>query len=430
VQQVLGDTVAQTRKHPLQELRSLGALPVDYGYAIAQLALRRRWDRLIRREPKPISDDRPTLNPDVLEQKLRKLTGEELQPGWMELYPTGEEAEAALHQVIDLAKCRIDILMYLWDNDPLGWRVAQHLAAVASPERRVRILIDGGANLSQGEPKEATSVEVQKVVCWISQQPNIHLIRTRDPNFHMDHRKLVLADGRVAWSGGRNFTYPAFYKDRDVSYTVIGPLACQMENVFESAWHEQGGEPAPSLPAPPELPSRNILARLEETQAPQVEFEQVIYKALDSACHHIYLENPYLTDNRVMLKLVQARRRGVDVRLVMTTSDTSETINSANKVTMNRMVRAGVRVYHYPVLTHAKTTVIDGVWAYLGTGNFDRLSLRHNRELGLAIGYGPMIQELEERVFMVDFNPEWEVKEPLPVTCRDYLRALIASLLL
>jgi cardiolipin synthase len=430
VRQVVCDTAVETTQHPLREVRALLSLPLDYGVAIQQLAMRRRFDRLVRREPRPIEPDRPTLDPDALEEVLKRKSGGELQPGWVELYPTGDEALAALHQVIDLAACRIDILMYLWDNDPLGWEVAHHLAAVANPDRPVRILIDGGANLSQGEPKEATSAEVQRVVCWLARQPNVHLIRHRDPNFHFDHRKLVVVDGRLAWSGGRNFTYPAFFKDRDVSFTVVGPLACQMEEIFEKYWEEQGGCPAVPLPPPPELPERNVMARLVETAPHQYALAQAVYHAVDSACHHIYMENPYLTDNRIHLKLVDARRRGVDVRLVMTIDDESQTINSSNKVTINRLIRSGVRVYLYPGMTHAKTTAVDGVWAYVGTGNFDRLSLRHNHEQGLAIGYGPVIQELEERVFLTDFNPDWEVKEPLPVTVKDYFRALVGSMLL
>jgi cardiolipin synthase len=430
VRQVARDTVAETEQHPCREVRALLSLPSDYGIAIAQTALRGRVELLTLREAPPIDPCRPTLNPDELEQVLHKRLKTELQPGWVELYPTGDEALEALHRVIDQAMCRIDILMYLWDNDPLGWEVAHHLAAVAGPERPVRILVDGGANLSQGEPKEATSVEVNRVVCWLTQQPHIHLIRTRDPNFHFDHRKLVVADGAIAWSGGRNFTYPAFFKDRDVSYTVLGPLACQMEHIFEEFWQRQGGKPGAPLPPAPPLPQANVMARLAETSATQRGISQAVYRALDFARHHIYMENPYLTDNRVLLKLVQARQRGVDVRVVMTIQDESQTINSSNKVTINRLSRAGVRVYLYPSMTHAKTTAVDGLWAYLGTGNFDRLSLRHNHELGMAMGYGPVINELEERVFYEDFKPESEVREPLPVTLRDHIRALIGSLLL
>jgi cardiolipin synthase len=129
-------------------------------------------------------------------------------------------------------------------------------------------------------------------------------------------------------------------------------------------------------------------------------------------------------------KLARARRRGVDVRVVLTLHDVSETVNRANRVTANRLLRAGVRVYLYPGMTHAKAASVDGRWAYLGTGNFDSLSLRRNRELGLAVGPGPVVRELEERLFGADLRPEWELTAPLPTGPCDYLDELLASLFL
>ena len=80
----------------------------------------------------------------------------------------------------------------------------------------------------------------------------------------------------------------------------------------------------------------------------------------------------------------------------------------------NRLLRAGIRVYLYPGMTHVKAVVVDGVWAYLGTGNLDPLSLRHNYELGLAISDGPVIADLEQRLFVEDMRPETELMRPLP----------------
>ena len=102
----------------------------------------------------------------------------------------------------------------------------------------------------------------------------------------------------------------------------------------------------------------------------------------------------------------------------------------ANRVTANRLLRAGVRVYLYPGMTHAKAAVIDGCWAYVGTGNLDPLSLRHNHELGLAIAAGPVIEDLEQRLFLPAFQPEWELHDPLPVTLGDYVCELVAGLCL
>ncbi len=74
-----------------------------------------------------------------------------------------------------------------------------------------------------------------------------------------------------------------------------------------------------------------------------------------------------------------------------------------------------------------KAISIDGTWAYLGTGNFDALSLHRNREMGLGIGGGPVIQELDECIFKHDLRPEWEITCPVHVGPCDRLSELLVS---
>jgi cardiolipin synthase len=157
------------------------------------------------------------------------------------------------------------------------------------------------------------------------------------------------------------------------------------------------------------------------------DIEHLLYQAVDRARHHVYLENYTFCDSLLIYKLAQARRRGVDVRVVLTFSDCTEALNLANRVIANRLRGAGVRVYVYPGMTHAKAAVVDGGWAYLGTGNFDPLSLRRNLELGVALGESPVVAELERVLFAQDFRPEWELQEPLPLTWADYASELLAS---
>jgi cardiolipin synthase len=154
---------------------------------------------------------------------------------------------------------------------------------------------------------------------------------------------------------------------------------------------------------------------------------RAIYEAVDGARHHIYLENPYPTDNGLVLKLARARRRGVDVRVVLTIQGETSSTNHANRVLASRLVRAGVRVYLYPDLLHTKALAVDGCRVYLGTGNFDGLSLRRNHELGVVIESSPLIAEVEERVFLADFRPEWELTEPLRLSPVDYFYEIVAS---
>ncbi len=428
--QLAADTAVQTACHPVG---SVGVVLIEPAMAAAEAltgVFRKRLALHLTPSPRPLAPCRPTLDVDALEAELRRVAGDELQPAAIRLITDGHEALAALEEAIDEATCRIDVLMYLWDNDPLGWRVARRLAARASPTLRVRVLVDGGGNLLQGEPGTASAARANAVVCWLARQPYVQVIRTRNPFFRFDHRKLVLIDGRIAWSGGRNFTWGAFFEAHDVTYVLTGPLTGEMAERYERYWREQGGPPGPTTPPPLPVPDANTLARQVRTRPYESNLAHTVYTAVDHARHHIYIENPYFTDNHLFVKLAWARQRGVDVRVVLTLDSGSKIIDVANRVTVNRLIHLGIRVYLYPGQTHAKVMVVDGMWGYVGTGNFDPLSLRHNREMGVAISHGPLVAELEERLFLADFRPDWEVHEPLPLVGYEFLVEALASMFL
>lgn len=425
--QVVCDTALETARHPV---RSVANAVVEPSMALAQAAgglLHKRLGLHLTRRPGPLPLCRVPVDPDLLEMRLRKVAGDEVQPALIHLHLDGKDALAALHHAIDQATCRIDIVMYIWDNDPLGWEIARLLAAKAGPHLTVRILIDGGGNLLQGSPEEASAGAANAVVCWLARQPHVQVIRVRNPFLRFDHRKIVLVDGRLVWSGGRNFSQSAFVQAHDLSYTLQGALATELTNRYERFWQAQGGPPGD--PAPPPLADfhPNAHARLVRTTPLETSLARTVYTAVDSARSHIYIENPYFTDNKLFAKLVQARRRGVDVRVVLSLNTGTTLHDHANRALANRLLRAGIRVYLYPGLLHVKAMSIDGCWAYLGTGNFDSLSLRHNREVGIAVSHGPLVAELEQRLFQADFQPEWELTGPLPLTLRDRVAETIAS---
>jgi cardiolipin synthase len=436
--QLVADTAVAAASQPVRDTYNLLAeLGVDLRAAAAGFYY--KWVVLpLSPKPPPIDADRPTLDPAHLEAVLHRSAKSDLQSADIQLFVAGPEALAALSGVIEQAQCRLDVLMYLWDSDPLGEAVAHKLAAHASPQCPVRVLVDGGGNLIDGLPPSASTAEVNRVVCWLARQPHVQVLRTRNANARFDHRKLVVADGRIAWSGGRNFTAPSFFEYHDLSYTLSGPLAADTAALFDEFWRQQGGPAAPPLPSPEEQrrgvtppvvpPDVDNLARLVRTRPLHRQLAQALYEAVDHARHHVYVENPYFTDPRLLEKLSAARRRGADVRVVLTLHSDSDAVDHSNRVTANRLLRAGVRVYLYPGMTHVKATSVDGLWAYLGTGNFDYLSLRHNRELGVAVAAGPVLAALERELFLPDFRAEWELTEPLPVTATDYWYELLASL--
>jgi cardiolipin synthase A/B len=351
--------------------------------------------------------------------------GGELHAAHVQLLPDGHDAFSALNQIIDHATQRLDVVMFIWNSDPVGEDLARRLAAKAALDLPVRVLVDGGGNLLFGLPEETSAREVNRVINWLASQPNVQVIRMHNPFCHYDHRKLVLADSRVAWTGGRNFTERGFFHQHDLSFTVTGPLVEELQDGFDCSWKTQGGAPLPRLPPLP-VAEANASVRLVGTEPPRLELEKALYAAVDAAQRHIYLANYALCDGPLIRKLIRARRRGVDVRVATTLKSTTPLLNGANKVVADRLVRAGIRVYLYPGMTHMKALSADGCWAYLGTGNFDPLSLRRNRELGLAIEAGAIITELEELLFLLDFRPEWEMKDTLSINAKDKLLEMLS----
>ena len=116
----------------------------------------------------------------------------------------------------------------------------------------------------------------------------------------------------------------------------------------------------------------------------------------------------------MLYELARARRRGVDVRVIVASSSDSRMLNLSNEVTINTMLRNGIRVYAYPGMTHVKAAVYDG-WACLGSANFDKLSLQLNQEINLGTSHPPTVQKLLERVFEADFELAKESPKTLPL---------------
>jgi phosphatidylserine/phosphatidylglycerophosphate/cardiolipin synthase-like enzyme len=432
VRQLLCDTAEEIGHHPLRAGRTVLADQAGLFGSLGRGLFGKRLAMRLHGAPPPLSPCPAVPNPDLVETNL--------QPVAVQLYRQGGDSLAVLEQMIDAATCRIDVLMYIWEDDTVGWGLARHLAARAAPERRVRILVDGGANLifvptptddpaspsASKDKKEVRAGDANKVVCWLAQQPYVELIRIRNPFGHFDHRKLVLIDGQNVWAGGRNFSYPSFFVRHDVSFTLQGPLVTQWQERFESYWRDQGGKPACIQTETPPVAS-NAAGRLVWNTPTEHSLRHALYHAIDCAGAAVWLENPYLCDNGVISKLARARRRGADVRVVLTIQSDTQSINHTNRVTANRLLAAGVRVYLYPGRIHTKAAVIDGCWAYLGSGNFDTLSLRRNHELGVVFGPGPIVNHLEQIMFQPDFNPDWELRSPLPLTIQDYAYELIAG---
>ncbi len=231
--QVAEDTAVAFANRPLATSWSLLTETADHMHAFAEGDLGKRFVLPLQGQPGPLPPCSEPLDLAALEADLRGLTGQDLNPAHVQLYIDGQQSLTALEELIARATSRIDVIMFQWENDPLGKAIAECLAARAGPNLRVRVLIDGAGNLFFGEPDSACASQVNGVITMLARHPYIEVVRIRNPLARYDHRKLVLVDGCIAWTGGRNFSHPAFFEHHDLSFVFEGPLVPRIQEHFE-----------------------------------------------------------------------------------------------------------------------------------------------------------------------------------------------------
>jgi phosphatidylserine/phosphatidylglycerophosphate/cardiolipin synthase-like enzyme len=133
-----------------------------------------------------------------------------------------------------------------------------------------------------------------------------------------------------------------------------------------------------------------------------------------------------VSEDEVISELIEARKRGVDVRVILPTSNDSGFMNSANLLAARAFLNNGVRVYGYPGMSHVKAAIYDG-WACVGSANFDKLSLRINQETNLGTSDPRFVEKLKHELFEADFAHAKEWTEAQPVKWTDYISEFIAD---
>lgn len=344
-------------------------------------------------------------------------------PARLTFLPGSEPALRSLLGLIAGSRRRIDLMMYGWQDDPTGREVARALAARARAGVRVRLMVDRTGFLIHNP---AAAADDRTFLDDLRATPNVSVIEPPGTFFRFDHRKLVIVDDRVAWSGSMILTDSSRRLWRNFNYLAEGPIVAQFVALFAVRWREQGGCPAGPLQPPPPVEA-NATVRLVRTDVEARTLKRAVYHAVDHARRSITIENPYFSDEILTRKLIAARARGVDVRAILTVKGNLGTMNRFEAITANRLLRGGVRVYLYPGMTHVKALSADGVWSYIGTGNFDELSLRNNREVSLAIASPALAGELDRSLFGPDLAASRELTGPLPAP-RNRLRLIVFSL--
>jgi phosphatidylserine/phosphatidylglycerophosphate/cardiolipin synthase-like enzyme len=222
------------------------------------------------------------------------------------------------------------------------------------------------------------------------------------------------------------------YLWHDLMVEVEGPIAARLARDFDEAFHrvvlegvaEAGrvrAAPVPASAGPGFAEVRPLYTRAAD---PQILRAQLA--AIRAARQEILIEQAYVSDDAIVAALVAARRRGVDVRVILPTRGDSGFMNSANLIATRAFLRNGVRVYAYPGMTHVKAALYDG-WAVVGSANFDKLSLRVNGETCLATSDPAFVAALRRDLFERDLARAAEVTTLPGVGWTTYIADFVAD---
>jgi cardiolipin synthase len=297
-----------------------------------------------------------------------------------------------------------------------------------------RLSTIGAGTVPPGTPLPEDFVAPTSMYSYLRRDSNVRVRPFLNPWFSSDHSKVFLVDGTHAWMGGMNLGREYRYEWHDMMVELRGPVVASLEDEFRREWAHEGllgdlgyiAELArgPRTKEAPRPEDRWIKLRLLPTKTAWKPFSSAVQGAIGKSQCYIYLENPYLFDKRVIVALVRARNRGVDVRVVLPRVNDLKAGGRSNLVLANYLLGHGVRVYFYPGMTHVKALLVDE-WACLGSGNLNHLSLRVCQEHNVASSEPAFAARLKKELFEEDFSRSYELTEPVSIEWVDFLADLV-----
>ena len=328
----------------------------------------------------------------AFEKKLDSTTGTRQDLGRIKFLVDGDEYFSRLLESIDNAEESIDIRTYIFDNDDYAVSVADRLKE-RSQDLRVRVMLDSLGNMMAMQADSETMPTDHRVPLsirvYMENDSDVEVRNITNPWATGDHTKTTIIDKKTAFVGGMNIGREYRYDWHDLMLEVNGPVVDKLQYESDKAWARASifGDFANFFAfakgKKQHADRDGYPVRVLQTRNFDSDIHKAQIVAIQSAQSYILIENAYFSDDRTIYELAKARRRGVDVRVIIPSAGNHGPLNASNKVTVNTLLKHGIRVYEYPGMSHVKAAIFDG-WAIVGSANFDKLSLKVNKELNIA----------------------------------------------
>jgi cardiolipin synthase len=318
----------------------------------------------------------------------------------VEVFFRGEDAFASMLDALAGASSEVLLESYILRDDATGGRFREALVAAAARGVTVRVLADALGSLGTRSAfwKELASSGIEVRLFHPLGVP-VRFLPFRD------HRKILVADRRVAYTGGMNIgdeygssLLPARRRLRDTHARVEGQAAGEMAAVFGEGWLRAGGAPIPAVPLEVHGgPGARVLILDSRPGRGAREVSAALAAIVGAARRRLWMTVAYFAPRaRVCEVLGRAAGRGVDVRLLLPGRSDVPVVRHAGHGFIATLLSRGVRVFEYqPAVLHAKTLVGDGAVSVIGSSNLDFRSFERNAECNFAILDSGVAQKLE-----------------------------------
>jgi len=328
----------------------------------------------------------------------------------IDMLETGDEAYAAMLAAIRGAERSILLETYIFDKDVIGIRFADALVEAVRRGVEVRVLIDAvGARYSI--PSIVGYLQKGGVPVDVFNGNIIMGLRLPYANLRT-HRKILIVDGGVAFTGGMNIRAGFAAESAgdgvsgDTHFRVTGPIVADLFHTALEDWRFATGEMLAGEPwavvEPEADPGSGVLARVIPS-GPDKSLEtnhRMMMGAFSVARDHIRIMSPYfLPDRELISALTTAARRGVCVDILVPGVNNLKLVDHAMTAQFDQLLKDGCRIWrasgHF---NHSKLMVVDGTWAYIGSSNLDPRSLRLNFEVDVEIFDRRFAGEVDARI--------------------------------
>jgi cardiolipin synthase len=315
----------------------------------------------------------------------------------------GENAFPRMLSAIATARNSVWLTTYIFETDPVGRQFIDALADAAARGVQVRVLVDGVGEWYSW-PHAVTVLRRAAVRAERFLAPRLLPIPRLAINMR-NHRKLLIADGQVAFLGGMNIGgrevgHAAHRRMADLHFQVRGPIIAQLARAYAIDWQFAAREELGVVP--PAAAAGSAMCRVI-TDGPDEDNDKLLYVilgALSVARHQILIMTPYFIPQPELTSALQAAAlRGVDVCLVIPERSNLRYVDWASRRWLTPLLERGVRIFLQPSpFSHTKLLVVDGAYAQIGSANLDPRSLRLNFEIAVEIYCAETCRPLVEYV--------------------------------